>query len=101
MNAATCNDTPDNHAATRDARFDMRLTEKFDDDDASSAGWTWVAAILIGGVLIVSGYLDQESANDAGTTATAVGQRYAANTSAPQAALAGATRTERRADKGY
>ncbi len=101
MNAATCNDTRDNHAATSDARFDMRLTEKFDDDDASSAGWTWVAAILIGGVLIVSGYLDQESANVAGITATTVGQRYAAHPSASQTVIADATRTDRRADKGY
>ena len=101
MNAATCNDTPDKHAATSDARFDMRLTEKFDDDDASSAGWTWVAAVLIGGVLIVSGYLDQESANDAGITATTVGQRYAAHPSASQTVIADATRTDRRTDKGY
>ena len=101
MNAATCNDTPDKPAATSDARFDMRLTEKFDDDDASSAGWTWVAAILIGGVLIVSGYLDQESVNAGSAAASAVGQRYASNTSATPAGAEVVNRSGHRSDKGY
>ena len=43
--------TADKRVATSDARFDMRLTENFD-DDASSTGWTWVAAILIAAAVL-------------------------------------------------
>ena len=91
--------TPDTRVATSDARFDMRLTEKFDDADQTSAGWTWVAAILIAGVLIVSGYLDQEAGSLA--TASAPGERYAVNTSPSQTVVAAANQAERRSDKGY
>ena len=91
--------TPDTRVATSDARFDMRLTEKFDDADQTSAGWTWVAAILIAGVLIVSGYLDQEAGSLA--TASAAGDRYAVNTSPSQTVVAAAKQTERQSDKGY
>ncbi len=91
--------TPENQVATSDARFDMRLTENFD-DDASSTGWTWVAAILIAGVLIVSGYLDQEAGNTAGTRTSTAGERYASNVSTRQP-VADANRLVQRADKGY
>ena len=91
--------TPENQVATSDARFDMRLTENFD-DDASSTGWTWVAAILIAGVLIVSGYLDQEAGNIEGTRTSTVGERYASNVSARQP-VADANTLVQRADKGY
>lgn len=60
---------------TSDPRLDMRLTEKFDDDELDSTGWTWVAAILIGVVLIVSGYLVQESSRFEHKTSHASDQR--------------------------
>lgn len=91
--------TPDTRVATSDARFDMRLTENFYDADQTSAGWTWVAAILIAGVLIVSGYLDQEGGSLA--TASAAGESYAVNTSSSQTVVAAAKQTERQSDKGY
>ena len=94
--------SPENRVATSDARFDMRLTEKFDDDDgASGSGWIWVGAILLAGVLIVSGYLDQESANIEGTASAAGGVSYASDTSPRQTVVASAKSAERRSDKGY
>lgn len=100
MTSGTNCATPKNQVATSDARFDMRLTENFDDDDVSSSGWTWVAAILIAGVLIVSGYLDQEAGNIEGATSSKVGERYASNASAGQP-VADTNRLVHRADKGY
>ena len=92
----------ENRVATSDPRFDMRLTENFNDDDASGSGWTWVAAILLAGVLIVSGYLEQESANVGSTSsAPTIGERYASNTSAPQTRVADTHKTDKRSDKGY
>lgn len=99
MNSGTNYAAPENQVVTSDARFDMRLTENFD-DDASSTGWTWVAAILIAGVLIVSGYLDQEAGNIEGTRTSTVGERYASNASARQP-VADANRLVQRPDKGY
>ena len=91
--------TPETRVATSDARFDMRLTANSDDTDQTNAGWTWVAAILIAGVLIVSGYLDQEAGS---LTATSkAGERYAVNSSTSQTVIAAANQPERRADKGY
>ena len=93
--------SPENRVATSDPRFDMRLTENFD-DDTSSNGWTWVAAILLAGVLIVSGYLDQESGIiDGASSVSAVGERYASNTSAPRTGVADTHRADKRSDKGY
>ena len=86
--------TLETRVATSDARFDMRLTENFEDADQTSAGWSWVAAILIAGVLIVSGYLDQEAGSIA--TASAGRERHAMNTSSSQTVVAAANETERR-----
>ena len=88
--------TADKRVATSDARFDMRMTENFDDEDASNGGWPWVAAILFAATLIASAYLDQESGNLAGTTTSVAGERYAANTAAP---LTGSADAQRRAVK--
>lgn len=94
--------TAEKRVVTSDARFDMRLTENFDDEVASSSGWTWVIAILIAGMLIVSGYLDQESAIiDGPSAASVVGERNASSTSVPLAVIADARRNDRQRDKGY
>ncbi|MCY7388284.1 MAG: hypothetical protein LH481_09515 [Burkholderiales bacterium] len=82
---------------TSDARFDMRLTEKFDDEESDDKGWTWVAAILIGGVLIASGYLEQESANFERAATQTPDQRHATNVPASHIVAVGT----KRADKGY
>lgn len=92
--------TPENRVATSDARFDVRLTENFDDDEASS-GWTWVTALLIAGTLIVSGYLDQESANFASPAASAVADRHVSNTGTPQTLAKSLVSAEQRLVKGY
>ncbi len=93
--------TPDKRVATSDARFDMRLTENFDDEDAPSSGWPWVAAILFAGMLIASAYLDQESGNFAGTTSSVAGERYAANTAVPLTGVTDAQRPDAQSSKGY
>ena len=101
MNLATNHASPENKVATSDARFDMRLTDKFDDDDDSTgSGWTWVAAILIAGVLIVSGYLDQETASIQ-PSSSVISANYASSSSAPQTMVADANRPAHRLDKGY
>lgn len=91
----------DKKVATSDARFDMRMTENFDDDDASSSGWPWVAAILFAGMLIASAYLDQESGNLVGVTSAVAGVRYAANTAAPLTGVANAQRPDAQSGKRY
>ena len=102
MNLATNYASSENKVATSDARFDMRLTDKFDDDDDSTgSGWTWVAAILIAGVLIVSGYLDQETANIQASVSSGVSASYASSSSARQTMVADANKPAHRLDKGY
>lgn len=93
--------TPDKRVATSDARYDMRITENFDDDDASSSRWPWVAAILFAGMLIASAFLDQESGNTAGATSAVAGVRYAANTAAPLSGVANAQRPDAQSGKRY
>ena len=91
----------ENHQATSDPRFDMRLTEKFDNDDTASVGWTWLAAILIAGTLIVSGYLDQESANTGEQTVVASGDKYASNAPTGQTTRMTVPSADVGRDKGY
>lgn len=99
MTTATSNVVNVNRRRTSDPRFDMRLTEKFDDDDATSVGWTWVAAILIAGTLIVSGYLDQETTDPNGRTVVTSGEKYVVNTTNAQTPhMTGASAGR---DKGY
>ena len=99
MSPATSYAINDSLHATSDPRFDMRLTEKFDDGEATSVGWSWVAATLIAGSLIVSGYLDDESANPSRPAAKV--QKYAANTAtAPSTAMSTKSADVGR-DKGY
>ena len=92
--------SPENEVATSDPRFDMRLTEKFDDDDSLSNGWTWVAAIMIAGVLILSGYLDQESTSIQ-SSSSVVSTNYASSSSAQRTTLADANRPAHRSGKGH
>lgn len=88
-----------NNHTTSDPRFDMRLTEKFDDDDATSVGWTWVAATLIAGSLIVSGYLDDESANPSSPAAKV--EKYASNTATAPTTSMPVKSADVDRDKGY
>ena len=88
-----------NRHATSDPRFDMRLTEKFDDEEATNVGWTWVAAILIAGSLIVSGYLDQESTNLSKPVVKV--EKYASNTATAPTTGMQVKSAEVSRDKGY
>lgn len=88
-----------NRHATSDPRFDMRLTEKFDDGEATSVGWSWVAATLIAGSLIVSGYLDAESANPSRPAASV--DKYAANTATAPSTGVSTKSADVARDKGY
>ena len=105
MNAATRYVANVNHVAanvpTSDPRFDMRLTEKFEDDESDHNGWTWVAAMLIGGVLIVSGYLEQESTRSDRASTHASDQRNGTNQTVSQYAAVDTVRANPRAVKGY
>ena len=105
MNAATRYVANVNNIAanvpTSDPRFDMRLTEKFEDDESDHSGWTWVAAILIGGVLIVSGYLEQEPTHIDRASTHASDQRHSTNQTASQYAVVDTVRANPRAGKGY
>ncbi len=88
-----------NRHSTSDPRFDMRLTEKFDDEEATSIGWTWVAATLIAGSLIVSGYLDEESANPSRPSDKV--EKYAANTATAVPTGVSTKSADVGRDKGY
>ena len=101
MNAETNNAVPDNHAATSDARFDMRLTEKFDDGEHSGSGWMWVGALMFAGVLVVSGYLDQESPRPEQASSPALSEKVASNKVGTQNMAADTKRADHRSDKGY
>ena len=105
MNAVTRYVGNVNHVAanapTSDPRFDMRLTEKFEDDDSDHGGWTWVAGILIGGVLIVSGYLEQESTSIDRASTHVSEQKYGTNKTASQHVAVDTVRADPRAVKGY
>jgi hypothetical protein len=101
MGRGTDSITAEQRVAVSDPRFDMRGTGQFDDDDAPSTGWTWVAAIMIAAMFIVSGFLDEESRNTDGATAAGVTNSYAARTAEPSAAAANTILTERQSAKGY
>lgn len=60
MQPKTSSTTNSHRSQLNDQSFDLRLSEPFDDDDSASSRWTWVAAALISGALIASGYLDRE-----------------------------------------
>ena len=93
--------TNSHRAHLNDQSFDLHLSESFDDDDAASTGWTWVAAVLIGGALIVSGYLDQEAQSFERGTASAVERRGGSYATASLAAPKVPNQTTQRVDKGY
>ena len=99
MTPATSDIFKVNLQTTAAPRFDMRLTEKFDDEEATSVGWTWVAATLIAGSLIVSGYLDDESANPSRPAAKV--QKYAANTATAPSTAMSTKNADVGRDKGY
>ena len=105
MNAATRYVANVNHVAanvpTSDPRFDMRLTEKFEDDESDHSGWTWVAGILIGGVLIVSGYLEQDSTSIDRASTHVSEQKYGANKTASHYVAVDTVRADPRAVRGY
>lgn len=91
----------DNRITENDYRSTLRLTENSAEESKNSDGWTWVAALVVAALFIVSGYLDQESGMLERASATGVADRYASNTSAPQALVANANGSGRQFDKGY
>ena len=52
--------TPNKRISDNDFRASHRASV---DENDTGGGWTWVAALLVAGLFIVSGYLDQESAS--------------------------------------
>ncbi len=80
--------TPEQRVAVSDPRFDMRMTGNLDSENALSTGWTWVAAVLVAAMFIVSGYLDEESRSTESSTASGPAEGYTANTAMPSAAVA-------------
>lgn len=90
-----------NRVMQKDKNFDLHLNEYAEDEDAASTGWTWVAAILIGGVLIVSGYLDQESRSFERSVVTTADHRGGAYRNASLAVPAANKSTAMPREKGY
>jgi hypothetical protein len=79
-----------------DFRSSVRLP--VEEDGSVSDGWTWVAALLIAALFIVSGYLDQES-NNSQQARAGVSQNYAQGPSSGSASVSGAG--DYQAEKGY
>lgn len=82
---------------------DGRASERARDSEgqaSSTDGWTWVAALIVAALFIVSGYLDQEAGVDDGATSSATSQRISGNSASPSMVINTET-VERRSDKGY
>ena len=88
--------SPDKRISDNDFRSSVRLP--MEEDGSMSDGWTWVAALLIAALFIVSGYLDQESNNSQHASAGA-SQNYAVGPSGVSASVSGAA--DYQAEKGY
>ncbi len=93
--------TPGQRVSNHAPRFDMRLAERCEDEESLSPGWTWVAALLVAAMFIVSGYLDEESRNFDGATVSGVVKGYAQNTVTPTVVAANSPGTDRHSAKGY
>lgn len=93
--------SPDKRITQNDFRSDQYWSERPDESTAGD-GWTWVAALLVAALFIVSGYLDQESGISHASSASGAAGTYTSS-SAPQASIASASVSEsdRRSDKGY
>ena len=63
-------------------RTSVRWSERPDENGASSNGWTWVAALLVAALFIVSGYLDREAENHSASSSGSAAN-YASNTTTP------------------
>ena len=101
MNAGTDYVTLDKRITRNDPHSAVRWAGASEEDDTTSGGWTWLAALLVAALFIVSGYLDQEAGLIEAASTSAVAERYASSTSAPQAMVAGTNGADRQADKGY
>ena len=101
MNAGTNYVTLDKRIVENTYRPSLRLTEDFGEEDSSTSGWTWAAALTIAALFIVSGHLDQAARNPDATSPAQVAEKYASNTAAPQALPAGAHNADHQAEKGY
>ncbi len=90
--------SPDKRITENDFRSGKLWTER-PDESAAGDGWTWVAALLVAALFIVSGYLDQESASTASSASGAAGT-YTAS-AGPHSSIASAAAADRQSDKGY
>lgn len=89
-----------------DPRFDMRMTGKLDDENALRTSWPWAAALLIAGMFIVSGYMDEESRRVDAKLASRLAETYTSNTAMPMPSsastfVATSQSTDHRSAKGY
>ena len=101
MQPATRNVTNINRVSQNDEGFDLHLSESVEDEDAASTGWMWVTALLIGGALIVSGYLDQESQSFARSTVSVVDHHGGAYITAALAVPVAAKPAAPQRERGY
>ncbi len=104
MNLGTDSISPEQRVAVSDPRFDMRMTGKLDDESALRSSWIWVAALLLAGMFIVSGYMDDESRR-AERKAVSGSDTYASSSSmsSPSTSTLVATsqNSDQRSAKGY
>jgi len=90
--------SPDKRISDNDFRSSLRMPA--DEDSGISGGWTWVAALLVAALFIVSGYLDQESAMNHASVGTGASQSYASRP-ADGSAIVGGGNADYQAEKGY
>ena len=101
MNPGTDYVTPAKRISENDYRSTRHLSENFVGEGMSSPGWTWLAALLVSALFIVSGYLDQESGIMEPASSSVLPERHASNISAPQVMVTGANKADGESAKGY
>jgi hypothetical protein len=106
MHHGTDSISPEQRVLVSDPRFDMRMTGKLDDESALRTSWPWAAALLIAGMFIVSGYIDEESQRVEAKPISGSAETSTSNTTMPMPSsastfVATSQSTDHRSAKGY
>ncbi|MEP7155421.1 MAG: hypothetical protein ABI905_06585 [Betaproteobacteria bacterium] len=90
--------TPDKRISDNDFRASHRTPGGDQGEGSMSDGWTWVAALLVAALFIVSGYLDQESGIQH-ASANGPAQSFASSSPGSSASVGGGESYQ--SEKGY